>query len=93
LLNLRNSLKDNEAALIEACKLDLGKPTYEILAGEILWCLNDIVFVCNNLKKWMADEKAPDIDLKNTLVNPKIRKEPLGTVLVIGYVYCSTASS
>ena len=58
--------------------------------GEILWCQNDIIFVCSNLKKWMADEKAPDIDLRNTVVAPTIRKEPLGTVLVIGCVYFST---
>ncbi|KAH0542052.1 hypothetical protein FGG08_003517 [Glutinoglossum americanum] len=77
-------LKDNEAAIIEACRLDLGKPSYEAITGEVGWCLNDIIFVCNNLKKWMADEKAPDIDLKNSVVNPKIRKEPLGAVLVIG---------
>ncbi|KAI9768809.1 MAG: hypothetical protein M1840_004623 [Geoglossum simile] len=77
-------LKDNEAALAEACKLDLGKPVHETFMGEIMWCQNDIIFVCNNLKKWMADEKAPDIDLKNRTVAPKIRKEPLGTALIIG---------
>jgi beta-apo-4'-carotenal oxygenase len=93
LLNLRNSLKDNEAAIIEACKLDLGKPSYETFMGEVMWCLNDIIFVCNHLEKWMADEKAPDIDLRNTVVNPKIRKEPLGTVLIIGWVYYSATSS
>ena len=32
----------------------------------------------------MKDEKAPDIPLSNSLLNPRIRKEPLGTVLVIG---------
>ncbi|KAI9780684.1 MAG: hypothetical protein M1839_006625 [Geoglossum umbratile] len=77
-------LKDNEAALAEACKLDLGKPAHEAFMGEIMWCQNDIIYVCNNLKKWMADEKPPDIALKNAVVAPKVRKEPLGTVLVIG---------
>lgn len=32
----------------------------------------------------MKDEAAPDIPLTNSLLNPRIRKEPLGTVLVIG---------
>jgi beta-apo-4'-carotenal oxygenase len=63
---------------------------HETFIGEIIWCQNDIIFVCNNLKKWMADEKAPDIDLKNSTVAPKIRKEPLGAVLIIGCVCCST---
>jgi beta-apo-4'-carotenal oxygenase len=33
----------------------------------------------------MKDEKAPDIDLMNSFLSPKIRKDPLGAVLVIGY--------
>lgn len=79
-------MKDNEAALIEALKLDLGKSLYETYLTEIAWCQNDIIFICKNLKKWMADEKAPDIPLMHAAVSPKIRKEPLGAVLVIGYV-------
>ena len=42
------------------------------------------MFVTKNLEKWMKDESAPDIPLTNSLLNPRIRKEPLGTVLVIG---------
>lgn len=52
--------------------------------AEYGWVLNDIVFVQNNLPKWVKDEKAPDIPLANKLLAPHIRKEPLGTVLVIG---------
>ena len=83
------AIKDNEPAILEACKRDLGKPTLETYAGEIDWCKNDIVFVCNNLKKWTKDETAPDIPLVNKLVRPKIRKDPLGVVLVIGYDFLS----
>ena len=75
---------DNEDALVEACKQDLGKPTFETFLSEIDWCKNDIVFVTKNLEKWSKDEPAPDIPLMNTLLNPIIRKEPLGTVLIIG---------
>ena len=45
---------------------------------------NDIIFVTGKLKEWMKDEKPDDIPLANKLLNPRIRKEPLGTVLVIG---------
>ena len=69
---------------MEACKQDLGKPTFETFLSEIDWCKNDIVFVTKNLEKWSKDEPAPDIPLMNTLMNPIIRKEPLGTVLIIG---------
>ncbi|EKG12154.1 Aldehyde dehydrogenase NAD(P)-dependent [Macrophomina phaseolina MS6] len=77
-------LKDNEQLIIEACKKDLNKSSFETYMAEFGWVLNDIVFVQNNLEKWVKDEKAPDIPLANKLLAPHIRKEPLGTVLVIG---------
>ncbi|RKF64843.1 Beta-apo-4'-carotenal oxygenase [Erysiphe neolycopersici] len=77
-------LTDYSASLVEACKQDLGKPTFETFVTEIDWCKNDILFVTQNLKKWMKDESAPDISLSNWFVKPKIRKDPLGTALVIG---------
>lgn len=78
------AINDNADALVEACKQDLGKPTFETFLAEVDWCKNDIVFVTKNLKKWMKDESPPDIPLTNSLLNPKIRKDPLGNVLVIG---------
>lgn len=75
---------DHEAHLLEACQQDLGKPLFETYLSEIDWCKNDIVFVTKNLAAWAKDENAPDMPLMNTALNPKIRKEPLGAVLVIG---------
>lgn len=71
-----------------ALKRDLNRPEYEAYVGEIVMVLNDIIFVINNLPKWAKDEKAADIDLSFSLVNPTIRKDPLGCVLVIGLVLC-----
>ncbi|KAF7946252.1 hypothetical protein EAE96_009254 [Botrytis aclada] len=78
------AIVDNSDALIEAEKSDLGKPAFETVLTETEWMKNDIVYVCKNLKKWMSDEAAPDMALQNTLFSPRIRKEPLGTALVIG---------
>jgi len=75
---------DNTDALVEACTKDLGKPVFETFLSEIDWCKNDIIFVTKNLAKWMKDEPAPDMPLTNSFLNPRIKKEPLGTVLVIG---------
>jgi len=47
--------------------------------------MNDIIFICDNLEKWMRDENAPDINFSNKMMSPKIRKDPLGAVLIIGY--------
>lgn len=77
-------INDYADALVESCKQDLGKPVFETFMAEVDWCKNDIVFVTKNLEKWMKDEAAPDIAFSNSLLNPTIRKEPLGTVLVIG---------
>lgn len=87
LLQLRKlywGLKDNSEAIYEACKLDLGKSEFETALSELDWCMNDCIFVSQNLKKWMKDEKAPDQPLTNFALSPRITKEPLGTILVIG---------
>lgn len=80
----RCSLKDNSKAINAACKKDLGKGEFETGVTELDWCTNDIILVNNSLKAWAKDETAPDIPLSNKLVNPKIRKDPLGAVLIIG---------
>lgn len=81
-----NSIADHEAELVEACKKDLGKSFFEAMLAEVSWVQNDIIFVCRNLEKWAKDEKPPDIDFVNSLMSPRIRKDPLGCVLIIGSV-------
>ncbi len=78
------SIVDHEAEIIEACKQDLGKSVFETLLSEIKWVENDIIFVSKNLEKWAKDETPEDIPLMNHLMRPRIRKEPLGCVLIIG---------
>ena len=79
-------LRDNESLILEACKKDLGKGIFESIVTEIDWCANDCIFVCDNLVKWAKDESAPDMPLSNKLLSPRIRKDPLGCVLIIGSV-------
>lgn len=78
------SLKDHESALLEACHRDLGKSAYETYMTEVGWVLNDIIFMTKNLARFAKDEAAQDIDLTNSFMRPKIRKDPLGAVLIIG---------
>ena len=66
--------------------MDLNKPPFETIIAESGWLENDCVFVSRNLQKWANDEKAEDIELTFKFMNPKIRKDPLGMVLVIGCV-------
>ncbi|OJJ82896.1 hexadecenal dehydrogenase [Aspergillus glaucus CBS 516.65] len=78
------AIKDREDRIAEACRLDLNKPAFETIIAESGWLENDCVFVSRNLQKWAKDEKAEDIELTFKFMNPKIRKDPLGMVLVIG---------
>ena len=84
------TIVDHEKELMEACQRDLGKGFFEALATEINWVQNDIIFMTKNLEKWMKDEKPADIPLSNWFMSPRIRKDPLGIVLVIGYGCCCT---
>jgi len=77
-------LDSHEAELREAVKRDLNKGFFDAMISEIDWVKNDIIFMTSNLEKWMKDEKVPDISFANRLVNPRIRKDPLGIVLVVG---------
>ena len=78
------ALKDTEPTILEACKADLGKSAYEAYMTEVGWILNDILFMDKNLERFMKDEKAEDIGLTNMAMSPRIRKDPLGAVLIIG---------
>lgn len=83
------SVKDREAQIVDALKADLGRPFFEAGISEFGWVENDIVFATRNLHKWVKDEKAQDIDLLFKPMTPKIRKDPLGSVLIIGYgIFC-----
>ena len=78
------AIADHEKELLEACQRDLGKGVFEAMLSEINWVQNDIIFMTQHIEKWMKDEKPADIAFSNRLVSPRIRKDPLGVVLVIG---------
>ena len=80
------SIKDNANAIEAACKLDLGKGVFETNLAEIDFCTNSIIYDINNLRKWAKDEKSPGVPLDMMMLQPKIRKDPLGAVLIIGSV-------
>ena len=64
--------------------LDLGKPTFESFISEVGWVKSDILYVCKHLSKWMKDDKIADTPLTLWPMSPRIKKDPLGTVLIMG---------
>ena len=71
---------------MEACRLDLGKGIFEANLTELDFTCNNIIYIINHLRQWAKDEAAPDVPLDMKVLRPKIRKDPLGTVLIIGSV-------
>ena len=47
--------------------------------------LKDAVVAYNEVEKWSKTESAP-FRLDSGLMSPRVRKEPKGVVLIIGYV-------
>jgi beta-apo-4'-carotenal oxygenase len=86
-------LKDNEDLIKAACMRDLGKSAFETYLTEISWCMNDCIWMANNVPRFAKDEAATDIPWTNVPLRPRIKKEPLGAVLIIGYapILCSEA--
>ncbi|KAI4732292.1 aldehyde dehydrogenase [Aureobasidium sp. EXF-12298] len=78
------AIKDREQQLGEALQRDLGRPFYEAYLTEIGWVLNDIIFTINNLEKWAKEEPAGDVPLTFMAMRPRVRKEPLGVVVILG---------
>ncbi|KAI5286151.1 hypothetical protein KEM52_002123 [Ascosphaera acerosa] len=78
------ALKDREEVFLAAARQDLGKSAYETLLTEWLFVLNDIIFACENVRKWARPEKLDGVDFTFSIMKPTVRKDPLGTILVIG---------
>lgn len=77
-------LRDNQERIFEAITRDMGRSYYESYLAEVGWLLDEILFILKNLDKWVKDEPAPDVPFIYKAMAPKIRKDPMGTVLIIG---------
>ncbi|KKY33671.1 putative fatty aldehyde dehydrogenase [Diaporthe ampelina] len=77
------AIKDHGAQLEEALMRDLRKSAYESRFAEIDWAANDCMFMLDNLDNFAKDEYPPvPFVFKTNKV--RIRKEPLGSALIIG---------
>jgi beta-apo-4'-carotenal oxygenase len=88
-----DSIEDNKELILAACKKDIGKSRYETFLAELNWCLKDILFMQKNTPRFAKEEKPTDISFQNKLFGPRIRKDPLGAVLIIGYAALQLGTS
>ncbi|EQB56741.1 aldehyde dehydrogenase [Colletotrichum gloeosporioides Cg-14] len=77
-------LKDRTVQLREALKYDLNRSPHDAHVSDIDWSISDCMFAIQNLTTWIQDDRNIDVFLPFSLLRPRIRKEPLGTVLIIG---------
>ena len=82
LKRLKAMLVQNEAALADALKTDLGKSTFESWAAEIKVVVNEIDHTLAHLGEWARPERAPTPIVFQPGAS-EIRREPLGLVLII----------
>lgn len=80
------ALVDYEPALLEALYRDLHKSQAESRLTEVEYVKGECLFLLKQLDRLVRDDAlgVPDVPLPFKPMNVRIRKEPLGTVLVIG---------
>jgi beta-apo-4'-carotenal oxygenase len=78
------SLVDNVALIEEALYKDLHLCKHEANLVEIDVLLGELDYAIRNVEKWAKDESVPGMPLMFWAMRHRVRKEPLGTVLIIG---------
>ncbi|KAI0096065.1 Aldehyde/histidinol dehydrogenase [Nemania sp. FL0031] len=77
-------ITDCTPKFLAALKQDLNKASAEAILTEISFCLSDLSLALQKLKTWVKDDTDLDYPLTFMPMKPRIRKEPLGAVLIIG---------
>lgn len=63
---------------------DFRKPNGEAVLTEIHHVIQDLDVIIKNLKRWAKDEKSMEYSWTFMPMKPRVKKEPLGAVLIIG---------
>ncbi len=82
LKSLARLIKDNEQAIADALREDLGRAGQEAFMTEVSHPIGEIAFTRKNLKKWMKPERVPTPVHLQPGVSYRY-KDPLGVILNI----------
>jgi len=82
LRTLKQAIKQNETAIVQALQADLHKPEVETYITEISF-IKEIDYAIKNLHSWTKPKKA-EVSLEFFNYSANIYSEPLGVVLIIG---------
>ena len=83
LKTLGNVLREYEAEVLEAMRLDMRKPTFEAYMSELGLVHAEIRNTLKHLKEWMRPARVPT-PLALQVAESFIHRAPLGLVLIIG---------
>ena len=75
---------DNESRFIDAAKTDLNRHPFETQMMDLTGVKADVLDQIENLENWTADEIPPAGLFFRKLGGARIKKEPLGVVLILG---------
>ena len=76
-------LVESEAELLEALRLDLGKPALEGFITDIAFVRAEIADTLRHLDRWLAPTRTK-VPVKQQPGTARIHRDPLGAVLIIG---------
>jgi aldehyde dehydrogenase (NAD+) len=82
LRSLLTAVEANEAAILEAMRLDMGKPAMEAYIAEVGVVREELLLALRELEAWMAPEHVAT-PLKLQVSRSTIHHNPLGVVLII----------
>jgi aldehyde dehydrogenase (NAD+) len=79
---LAAAVRQNEAALVQALKADLGRPEAETILTDYLPVLQEITHACRHLRRWMRPRRVwPSLSTFGT--SARVEHQPRGTCLII----------
>lgn len=82
LKKLKVLVQQNESAIFEALKKDLGKPLFEAAVTEVYFVYAEIDFALKNLSSWMKPQRVAPT-LTSLFTKNRILYEPKGLSLII----------
>ncbi|KAL7816507.1 Aldehyde/histidinol dehydrogenase [Trichoderma aethiopicum] len=78
------AIVDNAELMELALHKDMRKSRFEANISEIDWCKQECLDAVAGLDDWIRDEPVRGLPLQFLPMKPRIRHEPLGTILNIG---------
>lgn len=77
-------LEDNEKEFLAAMKIDLNRSNIESMITDFAGTRKDILYHLEHIDIWAADTPLGETFVAKRLRMARLRKEPLGVVLIIG---------